>query len=132
MSDTHDLLQLGRRLRALRESRGLTLAALADRAGFGAAYLSEVERGRKNLPFLSLVVLARALETSPQQVVRGIASGERAAGKTLSRERLPQHVGRFARELAGVPAGQRAAALAACRAVLRALRIAAGASARRS
>lgn len=53
--------QVGGRLRRLRRARGLTLAALAERAGFTAGYLSNVETG-VGVPTLSaLATLAAVL-----------------------------------------------------------------------
>lgn len=115
------LFELGARLRALREARGWTLADLAERAGFGAAYLSEIERGRKNVPFLSLSVIASALGLPLDETLRGV--GEERRGASIAREteaRLPQHVEALARDLATLPAGRRRAVLAAVRAFLRA------------
>lgn len=115
------LLELGARLRALREARGWTLAELAERAGFGAAYLSEIERGRKNVPVLSLSVIASALGLPLDETLRGV--GEAPHGASIAREtvaRLPQHVEALARDLAALPAGRRRAVLAAVRAFLRA------------
>ena len=54
---------VGRELRALREARNITLAALADDTGFSASYLGQVENGTA-IPSLSiLATLAAALGT---------------------------------------------------------------------
>ena len=48
----------GQRLRRLRESRGLTLAAMATALGVSGAYLSALEHGKRGVPrsgFLELV-----------------------------------------------------------------------------
>ncbi|WP_200827482.1 helix-turn-helix domain-containing protein [Thermomonospora echinospora] len=45
---TADLADVGRRLRALREERGLSLSELARRAGVGKATLSGLEAGTRN------------------------------------------------------------------------------------
>ena len=53
---------LGKRLRALRDERGLTLAQLGQQVGLSASYLSQVERG-VTMPSLSrLTTLAKALD----------------------------------------------------------------------
>jgi transcriptional regulator with XRE-family HTH domain len=44
-SDNHDRVEVGRRIKRLRQSQELTAAELAKRAGVSAGYLSEVERG---------------------------------------------------------------------------------------
>ncbi|MYJ35925.1 MAG: helix-turn-helix transcriptional regulator, partial [Acidimicrobiaceae bacterium] len=46
MGTEPDLLVLGRRLRHVRRTRGLTLADLAERTGRPPAYLSRLENGR--------------------------------------------------------------------------------------
>ncbi len=49
---------LGQRIRALREDRGLTLAAMAAELGVSGAYLSALEHGKRGVPrsgFLELV-----------------------------------------------------------------------------
>jgi XRE family transcriptional regulator, regulator of sulfur utilization len=63
---------LGRRLRSLRSDRGLKLRAVAATAGISLQYLSEVERGLK-LPSLDVLDrLARALDASVIDVLRGV------------------------------------------------------------
>lgn len=114
------LARLGARLRALREERGLALAALARRAGVSRRYLTEAEAGRANPSVLVLERLAAALETSCASLLAeppGEPGGERIAllglrgagkssvGRLLARElevpfvELDQRV----EELAGLP-----------------------------
>jgi transcriptional regulator with XRE-family HTH domain len=52
---------LGKRLRALRERRGATLAETARRAGISPQYLSEIERGRKEPSSEMIAAVAGAL-----------------------------------------------------------------------
>ena len=66
--DEYVPIELTRRLmtgeapvRAWREHRGLSARALASRAGVSAAYLSQIETGRKPGSFDALSKLARAL-----------------------------------------------------------------------
>lgn len=63
MSDRPEL-DLGRRLRRLRESRDLSMKSLAGRAGVSESFVSQVERGMANPSVASLRRLADALETS--------------------------------------------------------------------
>lgn len=56
--------QVGRRLRELREERGLSLSALARRSGTGKATLSELEAGRRNPTLETLYALTTALGVS--------------------------------------------------------------------
>jgi transcriptional regulator with XRE-family HTH domain len=53
--------QVGRRLRALREERRLSLSELARRSGVGKATLSELEGGRRNPTLETLYALTTAL-----------------------------------------------------------------------
>jgi len=52
---------LGRVLRRIRQAQGRTLQEVADTAGVSMAYLSEVERGRKEISSELLAVICRAL-----------------------------------------------------------------------
>ncbi|MGF1591758.1 MAG: helix-turn-helix domain-containing protein [Kiloniellaceae bacterium] len=54
--------RLGRDLRALRKTRGLTLAELARKVGRSVGYLSQVERGLSELGIADLRAIAAALE----------------------------------------------------------------------
>jgi len=57
------LLTLSRRARRLRQQRGLTLRALADRSGLSLRFLMDVEAGRGNISVRRLADLAAALDT---------------------------------------------------------------------
>jgi transcriptional regulator with XRE-family HTH domain len=64
----------GRRVRALREKRGLSQEALAERADLHWTYISGVERGRRN-PSLNVVGrIARALNVTPSELLSGIGA----------------------------------------------------------
>ncbi|MFO0881773.1 MAG: helix-turn-helix transcriptional regulator [Gemmataceae bacterium] len=56
--------RFGSALRAVREERGLTQEQLAHQAGIHRTYLSDVERGARNISLVILDKLARALELS--------------------------------------------------------------------
>ncbi len=56
-----DSLPIGRRLRDLRKSKGLTLRDVADQAGFTQSLLSAIERGRTNPSLETLRKLADVL-----------------------------------------------------------------------
>jgi XRE family aerobic/anaerobic benzoate catabolism transcriptional regulator len=98
-----DALQtLARRARLLRQERRLTLQALADRCGLSRRFLMDVEAGRGNISVRRLADLARALDTTPAQLLtperdearpRPIALlGLRGAGKTTIGRRLARRL----------------------------------------
>jgi transcriptional regulator with XRE-family HTH domain len=60
---------LGDALRRLREARGWTQERLAEEAETDLRQVGGIERGLRNPTYLSLVRLARALETRPGEIV---------------------------------------------------------------
>lgn len=58
------LSQFGRAVKAMRNGLGMSQEELAWRAGLHRTYVSDVERGARNLSLESIEKLARALETS--------------------------------------------------------------------
>jgi ribosome-binding protein aMBF1 (putative translation factor) len=57
-------------VRVWREHRGLSARALARRAGISAAYLSQIETGRKPGSFAAMAKLARALGIDLEALAR--------------------------------------------------------------
>jgi DNA-binding Xre family transcriptional regulator len=55
-------------VRVWREHRGLSARALAARAGISAAYLSQIETGKKPGSFDAMAKLARALEVDMEDL----------------------------------------------------------------
>ncbi|MGK5551190.1 helix-turn-helix domain-containing protein [Actinomadura kijaniata] len=64
-----DLVELGRRLRAERQSRGFTLEALAAGSEVSRSMISEIERGAKAPTVLVLARLATALGTTAARLL---------------------------------------------------------------
>lgn len=64
-----DMTAIGRRLRALRQQRELSLEVLAVRSGVSVSMLSTVERGRKVPSILVMSQIATALDTSIGRLV---------------------------------------------------------------
>ncbi|WP_330331343.1 XRE family transcriptional regulator [Streptomyces sp. NBC_00536] len=72
--DNEELDSLVRkRIRALRVAQGWSLADLAARAHISQSTLSRIENGRRRLALDQLVTLARALDTSLDQLVETAA-----------------------------------------------------------
>ena len=61
--------KLGANIRRLRAERRYSQEQLAGLAGMNAKYLSEVERGERNLSVELLVALANVLEVSPAEIL---------------------------------------------------------------
>lgn len=61
--------RVGRRLRALRLERGLSLAQAARRAGISVGMLSQIERGLSSLRVRTLWPLAAALAVEPGRLI---------------------------------------------------------------
>jgi transcriptional regulator with XRE-family HTH domain len=56
--------QVGRRIRVLRESKGVSQETLAERARLHRTYIGGVERGLRNPSLLSLQKIAKGLGVS--------------------------------------------------------------------
>lgn len=56
-------------VRMARKSLGLSQEALALEAGLDRTYVSQVERGTRNCTIVVLARLARALKTTPDQLL---------------------------------------------------------------
>ncbi len=93
---------LGRRVRALRTAHGSTLRDLASRAGLSERFLVQVEAGGANISVRKLSSLARALGTTPSELLAGPGGerdlpviallGLRGAGKTTVGRRLARRL----------------------------------------
>lgn len=101
--DPDELLAgLGQRARALRTDHGHTLRDLAGRSGISARFLVQVEAGTANISVRKLTSLARALGTTPAELLGGLGGerdrpvvallGLRGAGKTTIGRRLARRL----------------------------------------
>jgi transcriptional regulator with XRE-family HTH domain len=73
---------IGRRVRQLREERGLTGKELAELAGIDGSQVTRLETGQRTPDASALLRVARALETS----LEWLLTGERGAIAALARE----------------------------------------------
>jgi transcriptional regulator with XRE-family HTH domain len=78
--------RLGRRIRQLRTDRGLTLEALAGRAGISTAMLSKMERGAVNPTLVVAMRVAEGLGITITQLV-GVEA-RRSAVKVTAEQRM--------------------------------------------
>ena len=60
------------RLRVLRRKRGWTQLELAERLGIDRSYISDMERGEKNVCLPTLEILAKGFGLTIAQVVKGL------------------------------------------------------------
>ncbi len=66
------LVALGERIRARRLVLGLTHEALGERARLHRTYVASVERGRRNIPVVTLLRIAHALGVDAAELVAGL------------------------------------------------------------
>jgi transcriptional regulator with XRE-family HTH domain len=64
-------VQVGDHVRTFRESRGVSLQALAEKTGFSAALLSQIENRMTSPPLGTLVKIANALDTYVSAFIGG-------------------------------------------------------------
>src|SRR5947199_4803219 len=69
-TEVNGIPPVGRRVRALREARGLSLRDLADRSGVSAPMLSQVERGDTSPTLAVAGKIATGLGLSLSQLLR--------------------------------------------------------------
>jgi transcriptional regulator with XRE-family HTH domain len=60
LPNPEDYIALGRALRKLRETAGLTQVQAGERVGIRSTFLSEVERGNRGLRWHTLLAILRA------------------------------------------------------------------------
>src|ERR1700753_864161 len=74
---------LGLKLKTLRQQKGMTLQQVATRCGLSVSYLSEIEKGKKYPKAERLIVLARAVGASFDDLVSPQVDEELAPVKTV-------------------------------------------------
>lgn len=66
-----DFLKLvGERIRTLRKEKGLTQESLAEKSGIYITYVSDIERGERNISMETLEKVITALDVNPIDVFR--------------------------------------------------------------
>jgi len=64
--------EFGKRILNLRRVQRLSQEDLAEVAGLHRTYVGDVERGERNIALRNIVRLARALNVTPSDLLRGI------------------------------------------------------------
>lgn len=72
MEESQAYLVLGKKIRELRHERELSQEQLADIAGLHRTYVGGIERGERNLSLQNIIRLARALDTTPSELLKEI------------------------------------------------------------
>jgi len=67
-----ELIVLGNRIKELRKQRGFSQEKLAEISGLHRTYISDIERGQRNVSFLNLVKISDALNISVYELFKGI------------------------------------------------------------
>ena len=86
---------VGERLRYVREQRGLSLEALAQRAGVSKSFLWEVEHDKSGISGERLLKVANVLSASLDYLLRGQRSPEMDEPESVE---IPRELGEFAEE----------------------------------
>ena len=71
-TEQNQLAEVGGRIRALRETRGLNLHELARLCGISASALSLIETGKRDLRVTSLYRIAAALRVAAGELLNGL------------------------------------------------------------
>lgn len=69
---TDALAKLGQRIRTLRLAKGLSQGDLADLSELDRTYISGVERGKRNIAFLNLLVIANVFGVPLSEMLEGV------------------------------------------------------------
>lgn len=68
--------KLGKRIKEIRTSKGLSLYELGLRGAFDKQALSKIENGRKEITTYSLLKICRSLEITLEEFFMGFEGGE--------------------------------------------------------
>jgi transcriptional regulator with XRE-family HTH domain len=63
--------KFGTRLRLLRQEQGWTQVVMAEKVGIDRSYISDMERGKKNVCLPTLEILAQAFGITISQLLKG-------------------------------------------------------------
>ena len=81
--------ELGARIAAFRELRGMSLRAVAAASGVSSSFLSQLENGRTNASVASLRKIAAALGVPPARLLDDSAAHTTGVLRAADRPRLP-------------------------------------------
>lgn len=78
--------RVGINIRTIRKSQNLTIDELAEKCDFQSPYLSDVERGERNITLQTLTKILDALQVEPGSIL--IPTGNSREGQGNNREEL--------------------------------------------
>jgi transcriptional regulator with XRE-family HTH domain len=82
------LERFGERVRELRTRAGYSQESLAEASDLHRTYVGDIERGERNVSLVNIAAIARALEVSVSELVRGVdAPRQRVAARPAKRTR---------------------------------------------
>jgi transcriptional regulator with XRE-family HTH domain len=111
MSGRKLMVSLGGRIRSARTQAGLTQAELGRRAGIVGKYVSEIERGTRDIPLSTLIsIVERGLGMDADIVFRPRGDGSRVS--------VPSAIDEVAELIAKLPGEQQARILSIVRDIL--------------
>ncbi|MBU2702693.1 transcriptional regulator with XRE-family HTH domain [Sporomusaceae bacterium BoRhaA] len=85
-------MNIGLKIKALRNERGYTLKQVADAAGISVSFVSEIERGKRNPGLDNLHNIARALGVSSDFILAGTNSINQVGDKREFDKQFPNVV----------------------------------------
>ncbi|WP_313252406.1 helix-turn-helix transcriptional regulator [Stenotrophomonas sp.] len=68
-STNHDLVRLGQAVRVRRQELAMSQETLADVAGVDRSHMGKIERGERNVTFLNILKIAKALECRASELL---------------------------------------------------------------
>ena len=79
-------LDLGERLRAIREEKAISLSKLAEKTGYSKSFISQVETNRTSPSISSLMRITDALGINPQEILHREGTSEKIMVKKSERD----------------------------------------------
>ena len=77
MRKEKELVRLGNNIRLARKTKGLSQERLALNADIDRSYVGGIERGERNVSFLTLIKIAKCLDCDLSELVEGIPSNKK-------------------------------------------------------
>jgi transcriptional regulator with XRE-family HTH domain len=79
-------LDLGERLRSIREEKSISLSQLAEKTGYTKSFISQVEKNRTSPSISSLLRITDALGINPQEILHRGGTSEKILVKKSERD----------------------------------------------